>query len=194
MSQRGLHDHCSPASSLVGVARLSIGCLAALLCTRPCTAQQASSPGDAAARSAYCIPIVQGNVESGKQLDLQLAADLKAAGSGQARDLLKRAREAVIKSTTESEQVLAQLQASLPASQSDAPALSAAKQRGETDRLKNQTESKACSDRCSASARNSSSRMIACMHSCGDPELQARVKACEKPDWLPNAPRPAPPP
>ena len=167
---------------------LAISCSVLLLRNSISASQEQTAPTDAAIRSAYCIPIVQRDVENGKQLDADLTSKVEAATSSQARALFSKAREGVRKLIADSEAALSRLRASVLSSpQADPAALSEAQKRGEADQLRSQTEAKACSDKCFRSAPYDEPKIRTCMHSCEDPELESRVKACEKPDWLPTA-------
>jgi hypothetical protein len=172
-------------------AFIVISSTAFLLHCAKSSSQETALPPGIGARSAYCIPIIQGDLENGRQLDAEIAKKLGTAASAQERALLTMTREKVRKMLADSESVLSRLQtSSFAPSQSDPVVLESARSRGTSDSIRSRTESKECAANCFKTAGFDGPKVVQCAKSCGDPELGSRLRACEKPDWLPPPDQP----
>ncbi len=155
-----------------------------LLCGGTSAAQEMTPVNDDTLHSAYCIPIVQGFVDVDKADDAELMSRLEAAQSAQMRALLGEERETLRKLTALDEAKLSRLRSHMPSAlQPEPAALAEAAKRGEMDRERFHTEARQCMDRC-FSPPYDGTKAAACMRSCVDTALHARIKACEAPGWL----------
>ena len=135
---------------------------------------------DATLHSAYCIPIVQGDVDIDKEVDREFASKMETAQSARVRAQLNQLRETQRKLTAADEWRLSWLKARIPsAAHTEPAALAEATRRGEIDREKARTEAKQCIDKCFSATSYDGPKITACMHDCADPELHARIKDCE---------------
>jgi len=151
-----------------------------LLCGGPSVAQETVALDDATLRAAYCIPIVQWGVDLDKEVDAEYRSKSETTQSAQERAQLSHLRETLRKLTEVEEAWLSRLKARMPSAvQSEPAALAEATKRGETDRERFRAEAKQCTDTCVSSTPHVGPKPLACLRSCSDPELHARIKACE---------------
>lgn len=162
---------------------------AAVLSGGSCVAQEVSPIDGETVHSAYCIPIVQGALDLDKEVQAELTKRLRAASSDRERALLRQQKETTITLTALDEARLSRLRAGVPSVlRTASAALAEATKRGESDRERFRTETKQCLDRCVSPTLHDASKVTACLRSCPDQQLNARIKGCEAPGLESRAP------
>ena len=169
--------HSSRARGPDSVGRL-IKCVM-LLCLVPMALAEDSSPTDAQVRSAYCIPVLQQQMQAQRRMIAAIDNAPKEMRR-QAEEMNPDARRQL----AQMESLLSRLQASVRplTPYPDGGALSNAQQRGAEDFDGYNATLKRCATKCFAAGPS----IDKCENECSDHELIARIKACFTPNWLPQ--------
>ncbi len=148
-----------------------------LLCLAPMALAEDSSPNDAHLRSAYCIPVVQQQIQEQRRLIAAIDNAPKQMRR-QAEEMSPDARRHL----AQTESLLERLQATVRplTPYPDGGALSNAQRRGAQDFDEYMAMLNRCATKCFAAGPS----IDRCESECSDHELIARIEACFAPNWL----------
>ena len=161
-----------------------------LTCIASCAAAEDRTPTDAELKTAYCIPLLQWEVEIAR-----VATDTDddhwrhSPPSPELRDQVARKSADLHRRRAAMESTLGRLQAFLGQriKSLDRSALAAAGSRGKADLDELQAQQPRCRGQCGPESSDAAAdeNATACLESCADQQLAARLKACNAPSWLP---------
>lgn len=157
-------------------------CLTAFAVTTD--AQQQAVPTDTELRSAYCMSVIKAEVGVYQRGAAKADAAVKNASTPEQQQWAAKISAEAHEELTKLEAALDRLQLYLlPRLQARDPvALAAAMKRGDADFQGLMTMGERCPTKCGGPQDD---KWRACMNSCLDKDLQARVRACDTPTWLP---------
>jgi hypothetical protein len=157
---------------------------ASLAALSTAAAAQDAVPTDIELRSAYCLSVIKADIDLEHKMIAQTDALVKSAPTPELQQRLLKSSAPLHEALTKLEAVLNRLQLYLMPRMGarDPIALTAAMKRGGADFQEGQAMAERCSAKC---ANLPGDEPAACVNSCVDNDLVARLKACTTPTWLP---------